>query len=262
MHRYNQIMKHIKVTPEIQDRIMEHIHQLDLNETKPKPATPFPFGKCLLIGACFVILVLGGFFAFNKRDSLSELYQQVVSHSIEYRSVKELSRAVGFNVRQVQKLPFEAEKIRFSSYRKKTAQIDYTGKDQAVSFRMSAGKKDVSGDHNQYTSVKDIPLRGYECDHQRRSGSVCSGGLASQRIFLLHKTDQWDFPGSDDGNRTEYSLMEKKYRRGRLSVPFCNNFISRNASIIIGCLPDIRNSRSHSRSRTLRFSFFGFHVQQ
>lgn len=157
MHRYNQIMKHIKVTPEIQDRIMEHIHQLDLNETKPKPATPFPFGKCLLIGACFVILVLGGFFAFNKRDSLSELYQQVVSHSIEYRSVKELSRAVGFNVRQVQKLPFEAEKIRFSSYRKKTAQIDYTGKDQAVSFRMSAGKKDVSGDHNQYTSVKDIP---------------------------------------------------------------------------------------------------------
>lgn len=154
--RYNEIMKQIKVTPEIHDRVMERIRQLDVMETEEKPVQSFSYRRYMSIAACVAFLFVGSYLVYSTINPSSELPQQVIPDITTYRSVKDLSKAVGFNVRQVQKLPFEAEEIRFTSYWKKTAQIDYTGKDQAVSYRMSAGDEDVSGDYNQYTSVKSI----------------------------------------------------------------------------------------------------------
>lgn len=157
VRRYNRIMKKIKVTPEIHDRVMEHIHQLDLKEEETKPVTSFPYRRYLSIAACFAFLFVGSYLVYKTINPLSEPPQLGIPDIAEHSSVKDLSKAVGFNVRQVQKLPFEAEEIKFTSYWKKIAQIDYTGKDQTVSYRMSAGNEDVSGDYNQYTSVKSIP---------------------------------------------------------------------------------------------------------
>jgi hypothetical protein len=151
-------MKKIKVTPEIHDRVMEHIHHLDLNDAEEKTVTHFPYKRYLSIAACFALLFVGSYFIYNITNPLREPSQQAIPDIAEYNSIKALSKAVGFNVRQIQKLPFEAEEVKYSAYWKKLAQIEYISQENTVSYRMAAGSEDISGDYNQYTSVKSIPL--------------------------------------------------------------------------------------------------------
>ena len=58
--RYDEIMEHVEVTPEMRQRILKHIEQTDLTKNASLKAVPFPHIKRLAaLAACLAIVLVG-----------------------------------------------------------------------------------------------------------------------------------------------------------------------------------------------------------
>lgn len=160
-NKYDKIMENIEVTPEVRDRILNNINKLDLEKT-PNKVIPFHnYKKYLSIAACFVILLASSFLLHNLISSRNGAPpQQVVPDIVEYSSAKELSKAIGFTVKEIQNVPFTVETTKYTAYWKKLGQIQYTGQDNTAVLRMEASDEDISGDYTEYTSIKSIIING------------------------------------------------------------------------------------------------------
>ena len=156
-NRYAKIMKNIEVTPDMRDRILNNINKLDLEKT-PNKVVPFHnYKKYLSIAACFVILLASSFLLHNLISSRNGAPpQQVVPDIVEYSSAKELSKAIGFTVKEIQNVPFTVETMKYTAYWEKLGEIQYEGQDNTAVLRMEASDEDVSGDYTEYTSIKSI----------------------------------------------------------------------------------------------------------
>lgn len=158
-NRYDEVMENIEVSAEMRDRILNNIKELDLNKT-PNNVVPFRnYKKYLSFAACFVILLVGSFTIHNIKSLTNETPPDLaVPDIVEYSSAEELSKAIGFTVKEIQNVPFDVETVQYTAYWKELGEIQYAGQDNTVVLRMAASDEDVSGDYTEYTNIKSFMI--------------------------------------------------------------------------------------------------------
>lgn len=193
-NRYDCVMEHIQVTPEIHDRIMNN---LDKNFYTNKQRHVRNYRKIISIAACLVLLLVGTLVIRNIVDIAQPPVTQFIP--VEYSSVQELSKGVGFNVREVHTYPFVAEQIQYIAYSNKLAKIVYKGGDNTLVFRMSAGSDDNSGDYNEYSDVRTCALGDY---------TVTLKGTANQFSLALWEADGYSYSVNISHAVSEKEMLE------------------------------------------------------
>lgn len=111
----------------------------------------------MAIAACFILLVVSVAVIpniINPNNNPPE--QGVMPDIVEYNTIEELSEAVGFNVPEINKIPFEVEEVTYIAYWKELAESVYTNKEDTIIFRKSVGNEDNSGDYNDYITIKEV----------------------------------------------------------------------------------------------------------
>ena len=158
---YDEIMEHIKVTPEMGRRVLQRVEEEDLSS--PAKVLLFPALKRYLpVAACLVLLLAG---ALVLPDLMGpgepEPPPVLVGSGIEKAaSLRELSGLVGFEVTEDLSLPFEAAETAYFSYWNELAEVQYTGAGQSAAFRKSPGTGDNSGDYSEYEDVVTVTASG------------------------------------------------------------------------------------------------------
>lgn len=153
--KYNEIMAHVNVTEEMQNRILENVRAY-------RPAKKrFMTGKWLSAAACLAILLTGlwlmpGLLQKNQTEEPENV--SIANGIVEKDSLEQLSEAVGFSVADVTGLPFIPEKVTYWSYWDDLAQVEYEGEGQTAMFRQSEGTEDNSGDYNEHACVKELQV--------------------------------------------------------------------------------------------------------
>ena len=166
---YHEVMEHIELTPEMRARILEHVQQADLSPDQaakePKKVTKFAnrrkyvgmaAGLAVLIAACAVmpnVLTKNG---DQNQDQTPEGDTQAIWDYQEYDSAQALSEKMGYEVSDIQGLPFEPQTVIYASIGTDLAQIEYQNGDTSACYRKSPGTEDNSGDYNQYEQVDTV----------------------------------------------------------------------------------------------------------
>lgn len=158
---YDEIMERIEVTPEMRRRVLDRIAREGAVPPRPK-VLRFPALKKYLSAAACLILVIAGAAALPRLARLLPPDEdvQMVPKMEEASSLDELSRMVGFEVKEGFALPFEPEETTYCSYWNELAQIRYSGAGQTAVFRQSAGTQDNSGDYTVYSASAELNLNG------------------------------------------------------------------------------------------------------
>lgn len=160
--RYDEVMGKIEVTSEMRGRILGNIQKMEF-ETAPKSnVIPFPnLKKYLSVAACFVVLLAGAFVVGNMTSIFRPNDPPVLTPGdgiVEVSTVDELSAHVGFEVEELNGLPFAVKETTYTAYWQELAEICYTGGDQTATFRKSVGTEDNSGDYSDYPTVQKIEI--------------------------------------------------------------------------------------------------------
>lgn len=164
--KYNEVMEHIEVTPEMRQRILKNIQQVDLTAQKSTKAVQFPWWKQLATVAACLAVVLTGILTIPKllNPGVNDPYVDLnpVADIVEVSTIEELSEEVGFPVNEMSGLPFQVEDTTYIAYWKEVAEITYTGDEQTAVYRKGIGSSDISGDYNIYNS--EIEMKVNDCD--------------------------------------------------------------------------------------------------
>lgn len=151
-NNYHKIMENVQVSNEMHDRIMKNINERDYNNQNQnqnyKVLSINKYKKYISIAACFAVLLVGVITIPNIINTTPEPPVQGISDIKECSSASELSQTVGFEVYEVKSIPFDTEEIQYTSYWKEMAEIVYMNSDETLTFRMSMGDEDISGDYN------------------------------------------------------------------------------------------------------------------
>ena len=155
-------MDKVEITSEMRERILKNV---EVSAKKQGKLVRLPMlRKALSAAACAVLIVAAAFF-LPKLHDMAEANQppvQIANGIEECASLDELSEKVGFEVRTPQALPFEPESIEYSSYRGDFAQVDYDGEGTHITYRVSAGSGDISGDYNDYADTAKLSIEDAE----------------------------------------------------------------------------------------------------
>lgn len=158
MNRYDKVMNKITITPQMQQRIMNNIQEVDFESQPKKVYFLKTYKKYFSIAACVLVCIVGTLLVSERIKLEQEPIQQAIPDIVDYSSRNELSSAVGFEVIEVQNIPFDVEETEYISYWKKLAEIVYSGSENTLTFRMSVGNEDISGNYNEYEEVKSYPV--------------------------------------------------------------------------------------------------------
>lgn len=82
-----------------------------------------------------------------------------IAEIVEVDTLEELSQSVGFDIKDLSSLPFEAVETIYTDYGNGLAQIAYIGENQALYYRKSLGTDDNSGDYNIYDSESKLAMQ-------------------------------------------------------------------------------------------------------
>ena len=148
--KYDQIMEHVRVTPQMRNRILKNAS----TPVDKKHKLPFPAKarKHLPLAACMVLILGLGLIlprALRNKQEEGPLVTAPINGMEEVGSLVQLEQAVGFEIREP-RLPFTAEKQEYTSLWGTIAQIQYEDTAQNALFRQSKGEEDNSGDYNVY----------------------------------------------------------------------------------------------------------------
>lgn len=177
-NRYHKIMDKVKVTLEMEERILHNISQTNLDSVEELPVghrkKVITFPKVLSLAACLVVLVAG---AFALRGVLGQgpvepVVQppfQVVSPE-EYNSPEALCEAAGFPLLLPTALPEGMEARSYTLLADGTAEVIYSGGGNTLTYRMAKGEGDISGDYSEYPVVEETEIGGYPVTLQGDEG--------------------------------------------------------------------------------------------
>ncbi len=198
-NKYNEIMERIQVTPEMHERIMGRIRTMDIAKDAPaKPSLWTRYRKYMVTAASLIVVLAGvlaaqhGFAPGTPQEAITSTNapetKQMVPESgvappaadnmtpyssrsapsessmleatnMSYASLAELTKAAGYEVKQVNTLPFKSEQTQYS-LSDKLAEIRYTGSDNDLTFRMQPGSGDISGDYGEYSDTRTATENG------------------------------------------------------------------------------------------------------
>lgn len=166
--KYNELMNQIKVTPQMRRRVLDAIAA----DQKRRRAHQL-YRRVAALAACLAIAA-GAWTAASRRFPASEPEEMVSSAYgiIEYASVEELSRALGFTVKAPGELPFTPEETTYAAWFGDLAEITFSGAGRELTVRMAAGTDDPSSDYNVYQQTTDVSLAGGSATLKGENGRV------------------------------------------------------------------------------------------
>lgn len=160
--KYDEVMEHIEVTPEMRQRILKNIQKADLTEHRSSKVIPFSRWKQLATIAACLTVVLTGILAAPQllKPGPEDPYVDLnpAADIVEVDTIEALSEEVGFPVNEMSYLPFRAESTVYIAYWKEMAEITYTGDGQTAVYRKGTGSRDISGDYNTYNSEIEMSI--------------------------------------------------------------------------------------------------------
>ena len=164
MAKYNEIMSKVSVTPEMRERVLSNVakhRQLKQKSSAGNVKNNRGWMRWVpaLAAACFLLVV--GLQIYHIIQSTDEPIYVASDGITEYASLTELEEAVGFDMPELEALPFEKTETRYTDAFG-IARIDYYGSSEER-ITISKGKDDgtdVSGDYNEYASVIEEPVDG------------------------------------------------------------------------------------------------------
>ena len=152
--KYDELMKHIEVTPEMQERILKNIKAEEYQSTSSSKVIQFRQRKKMIsVAACFIVLLIGVITIpmINKSKPDNQLSTDYIqSEIIETDTLESLIESVGFEIEQIDTLPFEVNSIIYKNYWNELAEVIYQGETQKAVYRKGIGELNVSGDYNTY----------------------------------------------------------------------------------------------------------------
>ena len=160
---YEDIMERVVVTDEMKMRILDRIQSESFETSSAPKVVPFrKYKRFASLAACFAILVVGVWSAAKLIPPMEETPPdsgvQVVPDVVEACSAEELSELVGFEVGDVQGLPFEPTEAVYTAYWSEMAEIQYRNGEVEAVYRKSTGTEDISGDFNSYDTVQELTV--------------------------------------------------------------------------------------------------------
>lgn len=164
MAKYNEIMSRVSVTPEMRERVLSNVAEHRQLKQKSSAGNVknirgwmrwFP----AVAAACFLLVV--GLQIYHINQPTDEPIDVASEGITEYASLAELEEAVGFDMPELEALPFETAETMYTNAFG-IARIDYYGSSEEC-ITISKGKDDgtdVSGDYNEYSSVSEETIGG------------------------------------------------------------------------------------------------------
>lgn len=164
MAKYNEIMSRVSVTPEMRERVLSNVAEHRQLKQKSSAGNVknirgwmrwFP----AVAAACFLLVV--GLQIYHINQPTDEPVYVTSEGITEYASLTELEKAVGFDMPELEALPFETAETMYTNAFG-IARIDYYGSSEER-ITISKGKDDgtdVSGDYNEYSSVIEETVDG------------------------------------------------------------------------------------------------------
>ncbi len=162
--KYDEIMAQIEVMPEMRRRILGNIQDMDLSEKKPAKVIRPRWKQFGTLAACFALVLVGALTLprmLPPDSPPANIVGEAVGDIVQAASsVQELSQTVGFDVADLEHLPFTPEQTTYLAYWKSMAEINYSGEGQTAVYRKAPGDSDVSGDFNEYSAETVIQAGG------------------------------------------------------------------------------------------------------
>lgn len=167
MKQYDEIMDKIEVTEEMKIRILKNIQNSDVVSKSADHIIPLrAVKKYLSVAACFVVLLVGVFaipkFLPQNNDDPNVLTS--CSDIVTVLSAEELADTVGFDVEELDNLPFKVKETIYTSYWGELGEVSYIGENQSVTLRKSVGDEDNSGDYTDYDNHINIDVNGIKIE--------------------------------------------------------------------------------------------------
>jgi len=159
--KYNEIMEHITVTPDMRMRVLENVSRITAAEEKTGKVIPFTrWRRIAAVAACFAVLVIGGLALHSIRQQPQETPVDVAGGGInELSSLEELESVYGFDIEEMTYLPFEAAETVCSDFFGEIAEVDYySAGNETVTFRKSAGTEDNSGIYEEFEQEISVEI--------------------------------------------------------------------------------------------------------
>ncbi|MBE6867376.1 MAG: hypothetical protein E7494_01290 [Ruminococcus albus] len=180
MSKYNEIMEHIELNDEMRERIIGNI---GARQKRKRINTAVKMISAL--AACLVIAV--GAAALLNRDKppqtpddsspnvAKSAESEILAGSAdsedgqteygfdvqEYGGANELSDAFGVKLHDIKNLPFEVTEQSYEVMFGEFAEINYNGAHgENCCIRAGKDTEDISGDYNEYSTVKDTDIDG------------------------------------------------------------------------------------------------------
>lgn len=164
MAKYNEIMSRVSVTPEMRERVLSNVAEHRKLKQKSSAGNVKNNRRWMrwfpaVAAACFLLVV--GLQIYHINQPTDEPIDEASEGITEYASLTELEEAVGFDMPELEALPFEtAETLYTNAFG--IARIDYHGSSEEC-ITISKSKNDgtdVSGDYNEYSSVIEETVDG------------------------------------------------------------------------------------------------------
>lgn len=162
--KYKEIMDRIYVTPEMQKRILNNVNK----EIEIKYSSVRKYYKALASVAACAVIVIGVLSVYNimmpsvpySLETAPPITSPYLSEGLS--SVKDLSKAVGYNVKEVNYLPFNSTNTEYYNI-DGMAEIDYSNDNDFLTFRMDRGSNDISGCYNAFSNeitIDNVTIKG------------------------------------------------------------------------------------------------------
>ena len=154
---YEEIMDNVEVTPEMRGRVLRHIREAEAAGLRRRGVMAPGVRRVLAAAACLTVLIAG--IALGPRlleaGGPEDPPVLVTPNLIQADSAEELAGLVGFEVIDVEGLPFEPQETTYLAYWGEMAEIQYSAENVRAVFRKSAGSEDNSGDFGTYDAVEE-----------------------------------------------------------------------------------------------------------
>ena len=152
MNKYNEVMERVAVSEETKSRILNEV--LSENNKKTKVVRFSNVKRYIALAACFALVLIGVLAVTVVNRPPQPGGVQTGAPAVEYQSAKELSKASGVKIKDLQNLPFEPTETVYLDYQNGLAEICYSDETQSLYYRVSKGSGDNSGDFNEYDQAE------------------------------------------------------------------------------------------------------------
>ena len=164
MAKYNEIMDKIEVTDEMQSRILKNVGNHFSGKKSPRRKLWYPVFGGVAAAAMLMLIIRpweGSNAPVGQNPPIIGKQPPIMGQGgfgEEYSSAEELSKAVGFDMFELNNLPFKAKETNYIAIDKDFAEINYSGEENSLTYRKSIGTEDNSGDYNVYDYSGEIEI--------------------------------------------------------------------------------------------------------